>query len=69
MPLWNVLYLRTIATGPVDGIASPSLNHNGSISRDLMPLWNGLYLRTIATGPVNGIASPSLNHNGSISCD
>ena len=53
--------------GIVLGIASPPLNHNGSISRDSVPLWNGLYLRTVATGSVNGISSSSICRNGSIS--
>ena len=67
VPLWSGLYLRTVATGPVNGISSSSICRNGSISWDLVPLWNGLYLRTVATGSVNGISSSSICRNGSIS--
>ena len=67
--MWNSFFRRILAAGLLDGIASPALFHNGSISRDSLPLRYVISRCSLSTDLLDGIASPALFHNGSISRD
>ena len=69
LPLRIVYFCRTLATGSLNGIASPDSFRNGTVFRDLLPLRIVYSCRTLATGPLNGIASPDSFRNGTISRD
>ena len=69
LPLRNIFFRRTLATGHLCRIVPPSLFHNGSISRNSLPLRHRIFCCPLATGSLRGIVPPSLFHNGSISRD